>query len=469
MFNLSMWIHKALRITWSMTMKRIQIFEEMFCSCRCVAVMVCLFVLLATSWPLMCRAQETGGAFTIRSSIDHALKHSTLVLSSKEGVAAAEANKKKHVSEFLPKLSASYAYTRLDEEKTWLSVVTRPQELYNFTATVDQPLFSGFSRLTQYQISALGLDIERIRVQQTRLDLILQIKTAYFRLLQTEKLEKVAQQAVAQLAANAAVTGNFYEVGMVARNNVLEAEVALANVKQGLVVATNNVELAKSRFNTLLRRPVDAPLAVEDILTYQPFARSYEDCVQTALEKRPEIRVADLQVKTAEGGVRLTRKDYYPSLNLKATYYAYGDSPGLNGGEGITDESEWDVVATASWTLWEWGKTRHEVKEKLGRLSQARLGRAALEDSVRHDVKGAYLTVQAAESAILTVQKAVEQAQENFRMNEERFKEQVATSTDVLDAQTLLTETQTKYFNALSAFNISQAALERAMGVQVPQ
>jgi outer membrane protein TolC len=82
-------------------------------------------------------------------------------------------------------------------------------------------------------------------------------------------------------------------------------------------------------------------------------------------------------------------------------------------------------------------------------------------------VKTAYLIVTAAEKNILTVQKAVEQALENFRMNQERYKEQVATSTEVLDAQTLLTKTQTNYFNTLSVFNISEAGLDRAMGLEV--
>ena len=62
---------------------------------------------------------------------------------------------------------------------------------------------------------------------------------------------------------------------------------------------------------------------------------------------------------------------------------------------------------------------------------------------------------------------AIEQAKENFRINQERFKEQVATTTDVLDAQTLLSHTLTNYFNALYNFKIAKATLYRAMGQEV--
>jgi outer membrane protein TolC len=433
------------------------------------SVLMALGLLLAltpSAWA--CSGHEAVQTFTLESSISYALTHSTDMLSAAEGVSAAEANKKGQFAEFLPKLSANYTYTRLDEEKTpFLNVVTAPQDLFQFKATVDQPVFSGFSKKTQYEISALSLDVERLVERETRLDLILKVKTAYFGLLQQEKLEEVARQAVRQLTAQVDVSRNFYEVGMVPKNDFLQSEVELANANQDLVVAQNNVQLAKSRFNTLLRRPVDAPVTVEDVLTYTPFALAYEDCVETAMKLRPEIRIADLKIETADREVKLSGTGYYPAIDLQGNYYKRGDDTSLDGGEGIFFEEEWDVMAIASWTFWEWGKTHYGVKEKKSRLAQATLERMELEDNIRQEVKGAYLIVEAAENAILTVEKAVQQAKENFRINEERYKEQVATSTDVLDAQTLLSETQTNYFNALSAFNVSKAGLHRAMGVAV--
>jgi outer membrane protein TolC len=69
------------------------------------------------------------------------------------------------------------------------------------------------------------------------------------------------------------------------------------------------------------------------------------------------------------------------------------------------------------------------------------------------------------EQQLMVANKAIEQAQENFRINVERYREQVATSTDVLDSQTLLTRAKFDYANALSEYNINHVRLERAMGV----
>ena len=427
-----------------------------------------LVVLTLTGFPLFSHAEDAGETFTLKSSIEYALEYNTGMLSAKEEVGAADATKKRQFTEFLPKGSADYAYTRLDEEKTEFGgFVTRPRDSYQFRATVDQPVFTGFSLLTQYEISDLNLDIANLEESKTRRDLIFEVKQAYFQLLQGEKLEKVARQEVANLKAQAVVAKNFYEVGMTPKNDLLEAEVALANAEQNLVVRQNEVVLAKSRFNTILRRPIDNPVWVEDVLAYEPFAKAYEDCVSTALKQRVEIQLADKEVMVAQKDVKLAKGDYYPTVGLQGNYYKRGDDPSLDGGPGIYDKEEWDLMAAASWTFWEWGKTHYDVSEKKRRLSQAKLRRLQVEDDIRQDLKRAYVVLKAAEKNISTAEKAVEQAKENFRMNEERYKEQVATTNDVLDAQTLLTETETKYFNTLSAYNIAKAGLHRAMGIEI--
>jgi outer membrane protein len=80
-------------------------------------------------------------------------------------------------------------------------------------------------------------------------------------------------------------------------------------------------------------------------------------------------------------------------------------------------------------------------------------------------VKNAFLLLQEAERQLEVTKKAIEQAEENFRINTERYREQVGTSTEVIDAQTLLTKTRADHFNALGDLNINQARLDRAMGV----
>jgi outer membrane protein TolC len=180
-----------------------------------------------------------------------------------------------------------------------------------------------------------------------------------------------------------------------------------------------------------------------------------------------EIKIADLDVEISEKELQLAKKDYYPSINLEGNYFFKGTEWDVDGGEGISDPEGWNITAVASWNFWEWGRSYYGVKEELSRVSQAKFRKDELLDNIQQEVKKAYLRTQEAEKAIITVEKAVEQAKENFRINEERYKEQVATSTDVLDAQTLLSKTITNYYNALYTYKMSKAALYRAMGQEI--
>ena len=224
------------------------------------------------------------------------------------------------------------------------------------------------------------------------------------------------------------------------------------------------MDVARSQFNTLLRRPVNAPVAVVDILDYTPFMHDIDYCLAQADAHRLELQVADLEIQIAQKEYRLSQKNYLPSINLTGTYTRRGTDWDVDGGEGISDKAFWDIRATASWDFWQWGRTRFGVKEKLSRLAQARYRQQEIKDNIHLEVKQAFLRTKESEKNIATVEKAIEQAKENLRITEERYREQVSTTTDVLVAQTLLTETMTNYYEALYNFKIAKAILYRAIG-----
>ncbi len=426
--------------------------------------------------PVFIAAEADDGRFNLSQTIEAALKANLGLQRSKDEIDAATATRSARATEFFPTLNARYGYIKRDNPTTQalgtqsgqvVDVLVNPEDEYNFVTSFSQPIFTGFALYNQYKIADLGLDIAEFTEKLTRQDVILDAKNAYFLILKAQKLMDVADETVKQIAAQKDVAENMYQVGMSPLNDLLQSQVQLANAKQALITAKNNLDLTKSQFNTLLRRQVNSPVSVVDILDFTPWVQSIEDCLSQAKNNRLEIEVSDLEIQIAEKDYKLSQRDFYPSVNLVGTWTQRGTDWEVDGGRGIGDKDFWDIRATATWDFWQWGRTRYGVKEKLSRLSQAKLRKEQVLDNIDLEVKQAYLKVQESQKNITTIEKAIEQAKENLRITEERYKEQVSTTTDVLVAQTLLTETMTNYYNALYDFKIAKAILYRGLGQEV--
>ena len=430
----------------------------------------CIAAALLFLLPAPVPAQTSGEALSLVDTVELALKANLGIKRSQEEINAAEAVRHSSITKFLPTLGSSYNYTHRNEPRTSPSllsgkdIVTSPEDQYTFTTTFTQPIFTGFGLINEYKLTELGLDRAEVSSKLTRQDVILDAKNAYFSVLKNQKLMEVAQQTVASIASQKEVSENFYKVGLSPLNDLLQSQVQLANAKQQLTTAQNNLEIARTRLNTVLRRPVNTPVLLVEEVDYATFQESLDDCLAQSQKNRLEIQVADLDIGIAEKQVKLTEKDYFPTVNLLGAYARTGDDWEAHGGEGISDSAGWNVQATATWEFWQWGRTGYGRKEKLARLAQSKYRKTELTDTINLEVKSAYLRTNEAEQNIITIEKAVEQAKENLRITEEQYKEQVATQTDVLVAQTLLTQTMTNYYNALYDFKIAKAVLMRAIG-----
>jgi outer membrane protein TolC len=411
--------------------------------------------------------------YTLDECIERA-RHRNLVMdSAKQDVLAARASKHQALTGFLPNLSAQYSYTHLDDEP--VTEITLPgvgttsfpvgtRDNYKMTLTAEQPLFTGFANTAAYQMAKLGLDVAEIAHDQADMDLTLQVKQAYFGILNSEKGVLVAEGSVQQLEAHLKTAQSFFDVGMAPKNQVLEAEVRLAQARQTLTLAEHGLRFGRSQLNILMDRALDAPIKIEDNLKHSPFPRSLDECLETAANNRPELHAAHRQTRVADYGVTLARASYYPTVALQYNRNKEGDSAGVDGGPFHEGDS-WDFTAVANWKIWEWGRTRDEVQISNVQRRKAQNALKQIGNAVDLEVKQSFLNLQAADKNIAVAGKAVEQAEENYRMSQERFKEQVATSTEVLDAETLLTVARTNYYRALYDYNVAWAQIERAMGV----
>lgn len=438
-------------------------------------------------------------AMSLDEAIQVALENNFAVLSAREALQGAEHQKKSAFADFLPKLKAEGSFTHLNETPTvtqgptpripvymnpgnpWgpppnpaqpigfipaTPAISRPlgeQDSWNARGSLVQPVFTGGALLNRYRLAQIGVESANTAVSRIKQDISLGVVQAYFGVLTAIELKKVADQAVLLLENQRQVSQEYYNVGMIPKNDLLRTEVQLAQRVREQTVAGNNIELAKSQFNLVLQRPLQTPVELVDMLAYEPTTFDLEDSIRVAQENRLELKEAALRVKASERQVDLAKSSYFPQVQVSLNAFK------SEGGSTSALEEGWSFVAGATWNIFEWGKTREDVSAALSQVRRDELSRLQLKDQIALEVKEAFLALKVAEKNIFVAKKAVEQGQENFRMAQERYREQVGTITDVLDSQTLLTQAQTDYYNALSNYNVAKAALNRAMGLPVYQ
>ena len=418
-------------------------------------------------------AQESQAPLTLEESIKIAMERSLTVHSATVGIVGSEYRRKEAITNFLPSWTGQYGWARSNQPvilglsssgllSGGVPTISGDKSIYDFSTIINQPLFTGGFNLATYRSAKLGVDLSKESLEAAKLDLVLQVRVGYFTILRAEKFLAVAEQQVKNFEAQLEVTQAFFDVGIVPKNDVLLAEVNLANARQSLVKAANDLATAKASFNILLRREVNTTFEVVDILVHKAFPLSFEQSLEEALRLRPEIKTAQLTIDQAKESVKVARSGFFPTISLAGSYNRSSDDLDLSGGANFVNS--WQIQALATFTLWNWGNTVFKVGENKVKVTQAEDSKNQLVDSITLEVKNDYLNMQVAEKNISTAEKSIEQADENLRMNEERYKYQVATQTDVVNAVTLLAQARTNYYGALSDFNVAKAQLERAMG-----
>jgi len=432
-------------------------------------ISACLTIPLSLA-PIVCAAKGRNTFLTLNKAIEMALHNNTLIKQAIENKEAAIEEQKSARSDFFPKASAAYSYTRLKDGPYSIMGGTQidvgDNDQYHWDLTLSQPLFTGFALSTRYEMAKLGVDVKDAEKEQAILDVVKQVKAAYFNILLTKKFLLVADEAVNQLESHVTDAEKFYEQGMIPYNDLLRSKVALADAKQTGVKAASNVERTVSAFNTLLRLDLNRKTDVEDMLDIAPCAYDLSSLIKESMENRPELEAIRLAIRSSDQAVTLAQSAYYPEVNLVGSYEQNGHNPPATENDyGNTHNAS--VTLQARWTFFEWGKTRAEVNKYRRNKSSLAEKLKGIEDSIKLEVKSAFLALKVAEQNIQTAQESLVQAKENWRITNLQYQQQMTTSTEVLDARTFLTRAETNYYGALYGYMISLTELERAVGKMI--
>ncbi len=435
-------------------------------------------VAISLALPVTAGAQKK--PLSLEEALAAGLESSPGLHASRLKLEAASANAREIAAGRLPALKLGGGYTRLSEVPDFqvtLPISPNPVVVsqsyfnnFNLRLGVQQPLFMGF-RLQAGEGSARMLEAAAGQdLAKDRAELVFALKNAYWGLARAREFEKVIEENVRQVAEHLKDVRAFFDQGLVTRNDVLRTELELSNAEIMRIDARNAAEIALTGLVSLIGLPLDADVDLTTPVESQA-SRLPEDAgiaevssVETALTRRPEIKSAEFRINAAEQGVKAARSGFYPQVFLTGNYYYLRPNPrflpALDRFKGT-----WDVGVSVSFDVWNWGQTKRQAEQAEARLGQAHDARKALEDQAVLEITQCRLSLARAGEKVRVAGQAVGQAEENLRVTRERFKQGVALSADVLDAEVALLQAKLGRTQAAIDQVLAQARLEKALGV----
>lgn len=288
--------------------------------------------------------------------------------------------------------------------------------------------------------------------------------TGYFNMLNATNMKALRQESVDRLQAHLDNVIAQYNVGIVARADVLRSEVELANAKQDYITASNEYDVAEATLNNIIGTPLNTTLKLKDSLQYVPYDNDMAYCLAYSEQHRPELKQAEYAIDSAEAALVVARSGHMPKVYANAS-----NNWGGNGSDWPGDDDEnWSVGVTASMNVFDSGVTWSKIHAAQENLAKAKESQRQIKDNVELEVRTDYLSMREAEKRITTAQVAVASAEEDYHIAVVRYQAGVGTNIDVMDAQEALTQAKTNYYQALYNYNTSKAALNTSMGVGVP-
>lgn len=312
-----------------------------------------------------------------------------------------------------------------------------------------------------FRVKAAKLDsvIARITTLQGYRKIILEVTEAYFNLLAARHFSDVAADSHELLTQQVKVSQDLFEHGMVAKNDVLSAEIGLAQASQTLITAENNIAIARAALNFLLGADIDSPTNIVDIDDVPVMALEYKRCLLMAVDNRPELKRLKKEKEQALTNLGLNKSEFAPNIVAEAGYTGFTDKYMLNKEFG-------SVGFFFKWDLIKGGKIPAKIRQAR-RFVETVEDRIKLQNSaVALEVKIAFLRCKENQKKIGVAQKAVEQAKENLRIFQDQYQSALVSITDILGAQDLLTQSRFGYLESLYGYHLALAKLENAVGAR---
>lgn len=375
--------------------------------------------------------------------------------SARENVGTARAG-------FLPSLDVSFTRTERQD-----AIIFGGEQSDRFIAQVTYNLFNGLADLKGLRGSEAGAEAARYQRRAVQADVVLDVREAYIRLLRADRVMENERESVELLERQRRDAELYYREGLMAKNDLLKVEVELATARQRHLIAEGDSRTARRLLARVMGMEMREGETFDDVTGLPDVGDvSFDALADEMFGARSELRFLEAQARASRMEAGAIGGAYLPAVDLSLIYEDFQDSGSFAGSDLSVEDKR--AVLTARWNLFDGFRTTHRRNEARYRAAATEEELADTKQELAYQLSSTLEDYRVASGRVEVAETAVAQAEENYRVTDNLFKERAATTTDLLDARTFLTRARNEYVFALYDVHLALSRIERVLERAVP-
>jgi outer membrane protein TolC len=410
----------------------------------------------------------------LNEAIDLSIQNSKQLKNSQAKIDEATAALKEAVEKRLPDAKASGSYLRFNSPNVDLKMkpangsggggtsteVPKMNQAAYGLVNLSLPIYTGGRIRYGIESSRFLEQAAKLDAEDNKDEVVQNTIEAFANLFKAKTAVRLFKENLSQSQHRENDLGNMEKNGLLARNDFLKAQLQTSNVELNLLDAENNLQLANVNMDLMLGLPTTTELVLDTTgIARKNDNRVLDDYLQAALNSRKDIAAMDLRKKAAESGVKSVRGEMFPSLAVTGGYIA-ADVPQV-----LIVSNAVDVGVGFSYNIGSLWKTKAKVKQAEARVKQIAITESMMDDNIRLDVNRSYLSLMSSRKKIDVYLKAVEQAEENYRIVKNKFDNSLATTGDLIDADIAQLQARLSYTLARADAFVAYHKLLQTAGI----
>jgi outer membrane protein len=394
-----------------------------------------------------------------------ALTNSEKIKFAQENLYIAKTGKDKAWAVLIPRITAFGTYNHYSEAKygapstSYSSVLTQPNESGNWGVRADESFSLSIRELNALKFAGQNVTKSEYDLDATKTEFILAVASAYYDTLKAKKSLEVAAANMERLTQYRDSVEKRVKVGDLTKTALLRADGELSGARSDYLKATNAFKLTRALMTRITGIEDDFLLKETPIPPDENIALN--NLRNAAWDSRADLKSFDVQTKMAQEQVKYAQGAFWPSIGLFAVYNGYDQYP------TTPTVNRENVLAGVSLTFpfFEGGLRMAELREAKAKERQAKLAYDDFKKNVDIELQSAYLDLQTQQGTLIFSEDQRIFAEDNYNAVIRMFNNGMATSLDVMDANSLLLSAERNVNEARYNYQLANLKLKRTSGM----